>query len=113
MTDVADFRRYGEDKRLALLISLIHTLRTAARDEVCDMFCKRIAAIHKRGRELLDELRSQHREESERLLGVFGDVLGAAREAIAPVDFEAARAPRPALESLADRMLRCSGGPGS
>lgn len=88
MTDVADFRKYGEDKRLTMLVSLIHTLRTAARDEVCDMFCKRIAAIHKRGRELLEELRSQHREESERLLGVFGDVLGAAREAIAPVDLE-------------------------
>jgi Domain of unknown function (DUF4158) len=89
VTDVADFRRYGEDKRLTLLVSLIHTLRTAARDEVCDMFCKRIAAIHKRGRELLDELRSQHREESARLLGVFGDVLGAARRdhpARAPVD---------------------------
>jgi len=89
VTDVADFRKYGEDKRLTLLVSLIHTLRTAARDEVCDMFCKRISAIHKNGRELLDKLREQHREESERLLGVFGDVLGAARDAVAPNDLEA------------------------
>jgi hypothetical protein len=69
-----------------LLVSLIQTLRTAARDEVCDMFCKRIAAIHKRGRERLDELREEHRAESERLLGVFGDVLGAAREAVGFAD---------------------------
>lgn len=89
VTDVDNFRRNGEEKRLTLLVSLIHTLRTAARDEVCDMFCKRIAAIHKPGRELLDELRGQHREESERLLGVFGDVLGAARDAVAPADLEA------------------------
>ena len=86
VTDVADFRKYGEDKRLTLLVSLIHVLRTAARDEVCDMFCKRIAAIHKRGRERLDDLREQHRAESERLLGVFGDVLGAAREVVGPAD---------------------------
>jgi TnpA family transposase len=88
VTDVADFRKYSEDKRLTLLVSLIHTLRTAARDEVCDMFCKRIAAIHKNGRTLLDDLRNQHREESERLLGVLGDVLGAAREAVGPADPE-------------------------
>lgn len=84
VTDVADFRKYGEDKRLTLLVSLVHVLRTAARDEVCDMFCKRISAIHKRGRERLEELREAHRAESERLLGVFGDVLAAAREAVDP-----------------------------
>nr|WP_235264081.1 Tn3 family transposase [Nocardia seriolae] len=39
VTDVADLRTYGEDKRLTLLVSLIHVLRTEARDEVCDMFC--------------------------------------------------------------------------
>ncbi|MEU7634139.1 hypothetical protein AB0C34_29895 [Nocardia sp. NPDC049220] len=89
VTDVADFRKYGQYKRLTLLVSLIHTLRTAARDEVCDMFCKRISAIHKNGRDLLDRLREQHREESERLLGVLGDVLGATRQAVAPADLEA------------------------
>ncbi|MEV4128641.1 DUF4158 domain-containing protein [Nocardia sp. NPDC049707] len=86
VTDVADLRKYSEDKRLTLLVSMIHVLRTEARDEVCDMFCKRISAIHKRGRERLDELREQHRAESERLLGVFGDVLGAAREVVGPAD---------------------------
>jgi Domain of unknown function (DUF4158) len=91
VTDVADFRKYSEDKRLTLLVSLIHTLRTAARDEVCDMFCKRIVSIHKRGRERLEELREEHRAESERLLGVFGEVLGAARDVVgqAPADPQA------------------------
>ncbi|MGO4617543.1 hypothetical protein AB4305_25280 [Nocardia sp. 2YAB30] len=86
VTDVADLRKYGEDKRSTLLVSMIHVLRTEARDEVCDMFCKRISAIHKRGRERLEELREVHRAESERLLGVFGDVLGAAREVVGPAD---------------------------
>jgi hypothetical protein len=48
------------------------------------MFCKRMAAIHKKGRERLEELREQHRAESERLLGVFGAVLSVVRDATAP-----------------------------
>jgi len=50
---------------------------------VTDMFCKRMAIIHRKGRERLEELREAHRTESERLLEVFGDVLAAVREATA------------------------------
>ena len=71
-TDVGDLRDVGEDKRWTLMASLVHECRTAARDEVATMFCKRMAAIHKKGRERLEELREAHRAESERLLGVFG-----------------------------------------
>lgn len=46
------------------------------------MFCKRMAAIHKKGRDHLETLREMHRAESERLLGVFGDVLNSVREAL-------------------------------
>ncbi len=85
-TDVADLRKVGEAKRITLIASLIHECRTAARDEVVGMFCKRMATIHKKGRERLEQLREEHRTESERLLGVFGDVLSVAREATAPFD---------------------------
>ena len=84
VTDVADLRRSGEAKRLTLLASLIHVLRAAARDEVTDMFCKRMAIIHRKGKDRLEELREEHRAESERLLEVFGEVLAAAREASTP-----------------------------
>ena len=77
MTDVGDMRDIGDAKRLTLLASLIHECRTAARDEVATMFCKRMAVIHKKGKERLEELREAHRAESERLLDVFGDVLPA------------------------------------
>lgn len=54
--DADNLRRYGEDKRLTLLVSMIHVLRTAARDEVCDVFCKRIATIHATGgRKVFDD----------------------------------------------------------
>ena len=82
VTDVADLSKMKDDaKRLTLLASLVHVLRTAARDEVTDMFCKRMAIIHRKGRDRLEELREERRAESERLLEVFGDVLAAAREA--------------------------------
>ncbi len=82
VTDVADLSKMKDDaKRLTLLASLVHVLRTAARDEVTDMFCKRKAIIHHEGRDRLEELREEHRAESERLLEVFGDVVAAAREA--------------------------------
>ena len=83
-TTVEDFVRITEAKRLTLLASLIHVLRAAARDEVTDMFCKRMAIIHRKGKDRLEELREEHRAESERLLEVFGEVLAAAKDAAAP-----------------------------
>ena len=85
VTGVEDFVRIGEAKRLTLLASLIHVLRAAARDEVTDMFCKRMAIIHRKGRDRLEELREEHRAESEHLLEVFGDVLAAAARDAAAV----------------------------
>lgn len=81
VTDVADFVKIGDEKRFTLLASFIHVLRTSARDEVTEMFCKRMAVVHKKGRARLEALREEHRAESERLLEVFGDVLAAVREA--------------------------------
>ncbi|MEV4250695.1 hypothetical protein AB0J63_45785 [Streptosporangium canum] len=87
VTDVADLRKVAdEDKRLTLIVGLLHTVRIGVRDDVVTMFCKRIAAIHKKGRDQLEALREIHRAESERLLGVFGDVLDGVREAVTPVE---------------------------
>src|SRR5260370_20184345 len=48
------------------------------------MFCKRMAIIHRKGKDRLEELREERRAESERLLEVFGEVLAAAKAAAAP-----------------------------
>jgi hypothetical protein len=113
VTDVADLRKVlDEDKRLTLIVSLLHTVRTGVRDDVVTMFCKRIAAIHKKGRDQLEALREVHRAESERLLGVFGDVLDGVREAIAPAEQQLgdpamdASAGGPAPEAVAGRAGR-------
>jgi hypothetical protein len=83
VTDVADLRKVlDEDTRLTLIVSLLHRARTGVRDDVVTMFCKRLASIHKKGRIQLETLREVHRAESERLLGMFGDVLDGVREAM-------------------------------
>jgi TnpA family transposase len=93
VTDVADLRKVlDEDKRLTLIVSLLHTVRTGVRDDVVTMFCKRMATIHKKGRDQLEALRDAHRAESERLLGVFGEVLSGVREAITPAGSDTAGA---------------------
>ncbi|MCK9928126.1 DUF4158 domain-containing protein [Frankia sp. Mgl5] len=51
MADVDDMRKTGDAKRVTLLISLLHQQRIEARDEVVTMFCKRMAALHKRAKE--------------------------------------------------------------
>jgi hypothetical protein len=76
----------GKAKRLTLLACLVHLARMRARDEVATMFCKRMATIAKKAREKLEELREQHRAESEWLLGVFGDVLAGVRDILGPTD---------------------------
>lgn len=82
--DADEFSGVGEAKRLTLLVCLVHLARTRARDEVATMFCKRMAAIAHKARERLEELRAAHRAESERLLGVFGDVLAGVRDLLGP-----------------------------
>ncbi|WP_235825812.1 DUF4158 domain-containing protein [Candidatus Frankia alpina] len=55
--DAAEMRDVGADKRLVLLVCLVHTARISARDDAVEMFCKRIAALHKKARGQLEELR--------------------------------------------------------
>jgi hypothetical protein len=102
MAGVDDMRKCGDAKRVMLLISLLHQQRIEARDEVVTMFCKRMAAIHKKGKERLEELREAYRAESQRLIGVFGEVLAGAREATAPPGVDSDReAPAPPRDCVA------------
>jgi hypothetical protein len=51
LTDAAGMKKTGEVKRLTVLAVIVHTLRISARDEVTDMFCKRMAIIDRKGRD--------------------------------------------------------------
>jgi hypothetical protein len=80
--DAAELRDFNPPKRLALLACLVHTTRVRGRDELAGMLIRRMATVHKKGREKLEEIRETERAETERLWKVFGDVLTGARIAI-------------------------------
>lgn len=62
-------------KRTALLACRVHTARMQARDDLTEMFCKRIASITKRARTELEELRTRQLEMSEKLITNYREVL--------------------------------------
>ena len=86
--DASDMGKVSEPKRLALLACLVHQARIRARDDLAEMLCRRMATIHKRGRDALAEVRERQRAETERLWEVFGRVLAAAQEATTAGDDE-------------------------
>jgi TnpA family transposase len=102
--DIGEMADVNLDKRLTLVICLLHTARVRVRDEVVTMFCKRVATITKRARDRLEEIRAEHREKSEWLLGVFGDVITGTRDALAPPE-EQRGGPQP-NKAMAERVGR-------
>ncbi|MGH2719714.1 MAG: Tn3 family transposase [Actinomycetota bacterium] len=62
-------------KRTALLACLVHTARMGARDDLAEMFCKRMASITKRAKDELAAIQAHEVEISERLIGTYRDVL--------------------------------------
>ncbi len=54
--DAAVMRDVAQPKRTALIGCLVHVAQTRARDELAEMFCKRMAAVTKRARGELDRL---------------------------------------------------------
>jgi TnpA family transposase len=73
--DAAVMRDVSQPKRTALLACLIHVAQTRARDELGDMFCKRMAVITKRARGELEQLRDEGRAISERLIENYRELL--------------------------------------
>jgi Tn3 transposase DDE domain len=68
MRDVAPAKR-------TVLACMVHVARTRARDDVAEMFCKRMASITERAKAELDEIRAGQEEISERLIGHYQSVL--------------------------------------
>lgn len=73
--DAAVMGDVAQPKRTAMIACLIHVAQTRARDELAEMFCKRMAAITKRARGELDRLREEGRELSEQLIAHYRELL--------------------------------------
>lgn len=77
--DLRDIR--GEGKRHALLLCLLHHAQSTTRDELIEMFLRRMKKTHDTAQQHLSLLREQHRELEEALIAVLGKVLHEAKEA--------------------------------
>jgi TnpA family transposase len=73
--DVDTLSRYEPTKRLALVACLVHTARMQARDDLAEMFCKRVAGNLKKAKTELEEIQKRQRATSERLIGTYRSVL--------------------------------------
>ncbi len=73
--DAGDLKDFRPAKRHAYILALIHQMQLRARDDIAEMFIRRISVIHKVSREdLLDKQRHQ-RDLSEELVATLDDVL--------------------------------------
>ncbi len=73
--DAAELADYAPAKRYTLLLCLIHRAQARVRDDLAEMFVKRTAIFHKRGREELEQLRARHGEKTAELVSVLSQVL--------------------------------------
>ncbi len=62
-------------KRYTLLLSLLHETQAKTRDELIDMFLRRMKGVHHSAQNKLRELQEKHRKLEESLMGVLGQVI--------------------------------------
>jgi hypothetical protein len=73
-------------KRLALLVCQIHQATIKTRDEIVQMFIKRVSKLTDRAKQELERLRKEERATTEHLIEVFADVLQTSTETQDPVE---------------------------
>jgi hypothetical protein len=67
--------------RFALLVCLIHQAQISTRDQIVEMFIKRMSKLTAKAKEELERLREEDHTTTERLIEVFTDVLQTNTEA--------------------------------
>lgn len=73
---LGDIRGISNDaKRYTLLLSLLHATQAKTRDELIDMFLRRMKSVHHSAQNKLRELQEKHKELEESLIGVLGQVI--------------------------------------
>ena len=73
--DAAELKNFAPPKRYVLVLSMIHRARVQARDDLADMFIKRMNHIHRRGKDELERLRTRYRQKTEHLVATLADVI--------------------------------------
>ena len=73
--DAGDMKDFRPAKRHTLILALVRQMRISARDDIAEMFIRRMGAIHKGAREELDIIQARQRELSEALVATLEEVL--------------------------------------
>ncbi|SMF22862.1 Tn3 family transposase [Pseudogulbenkiania subflava] len=73
--DVSELRECTEPKRYTLMLALIHRMQVRARDQLTEMFLRRVTTIHKRAKEELEQIQTKQRGQVERLIGTLDSVM--------------------------------------
>ena len=105
--EVGDVKGLADDAhRRALLVCFVHDAQVSARDDLAEMFLRRMRRTHNRARQALARLHERHREVEEEMLAAFADVIGEAEGH--PDDGEPA--PDEVLGRRVRRVLAAHGG---
>lgn len=73
--DAAELKDVTTPKRYTLLLCLIHRAQIQARDDLAEMFLKRIARFHVHAQQELELIRARHRALTEELIDTLADML--------------------------------------
>ncbi|WP_255992060.1 Tn3 family transposase [Chitinolyticbacter albus] len=73
--DISELKECTPPKRFTLLLALIHRMQVRARDQLTEMFLRRVATIHKRAKEDLDQAHLRQRGQVERVAATLAGVI--------------------------------------
>jgi hypothetical protein len=73
--DAANLKETLPDKRYTLIIALLNRMRVRARDDLAEMFVRRVGAIHKRASDELDVIQRKQRDQVENLVVLLDGVV--------------------------------------
>lgn len=73
--DAANLKETLPEKRYALIVSLLNHMRVRTRDDLADMFIRRMGAIHKRARDELEQIQHAQQAQMETLVGLLDGVV--------------------------------------
>jgi len=75
--DIADMRRLKPSKRYFLLVVLVHAQLRTVMDDAVEIFHRKIKSLHNTAEVKLEQYHLQQVKRTEKLIGLFRDVLGA------------------------------------
>lgn len=73
--DVSELKDCSLPKRYTLMLALIYLMRVRARDHLAEMFIKRVATIHKRAKDELEQIQLRQRKKLELLVATLDGVI--------------------------------------